>query len=83
MAVEHHSDSALAKAVRWMGSQSAFARLIGRAQQTVNDWLRDGRPLPAEYVLTVEAATGISRHELRPDLYPVEDAPAQAEEPAR
>jgi DNA-binding transcriptional regulator YdaS (Cro superfamily) len=78
MAVEHLSDSALARAVRATGSQSAFARLLGNAQQTVNDWLKKGRPLPAEYVLKVEAGTGISRHELRPDLYPIE-----AGQPAR
>ncbi|MDF0489186.1 YdaS family helix-turn-helix protein [Sphingomonas sp. H39-1-10] len=70
MAVEHKSDSALARAVRIAGSQSAFARLIGRAQQTVYDWLSNDKPLPAEHVLNVEARTGISRHELRPDLYP-------------
>jgi DNA-binding transcriptional regulator YdaS (Cro superfamily) len=36
-----------------------------------------GRRLPAEHVLAVEAATGVSRHDLRPDIYPREDAPAQ------
>ena len=78
MAREHDSNSALAKAVRQVGSQSAFGRLVGRAQSLVNDWLRKGKPLPAELVLTVESATGISRHELRPDIYPPpESSPAR------
>lgn len=72
MALEHHSDSALARAVRAAGSQSAFGRLLPRSQSTVFDWLHKNKPLPAEYVLKVERATGISRHELRPDIYPRE-----------
>ncbi len=28
--------------------------------------------MPAEFVLKAEAATGVSRHDLRPDIYPVE-----------
>lgn len=32
--------------------------------------LAEGRPLAPEHVLTVEAATGVSRHDLRPDIYP-------------
>jgi DNA-binding transcriptional regulator YdaS (Cro superfamily) len=70
MAVEHDSDSALADAVRRAGSQSAFARLINRKQSTVFSWLSRNHPLPAELVLTVEHATGVSRHDLRPDIYP-------------
>lgn len=66
--------SALQRAVDKVGSQSAFARLIGVSQPTVWAWLKDGKTLPAEFVLTVESATDISRHELRPDIYPREDA---------
>ncbi len=73
MALEHDSDSALAKAVRKAGSQSAFGRIVGKRQSVIHDWLREERSLPAELVFAVEAATGISRHELRPDLYPIEE----------
>lgn len=59
--------AALAKA----GSQSALARICGVAQPTVWKWLQTKR-LPPLYVLTVEAATGVSRHHLRPDIYPLE-----------
>jgi DNA-binding transcriptional regulator YdaS (Cro superfamily) len=83
---------ALKEAVLRSGSQSALARLVGVSQQAVWRWLRNSKPLPAEHVLTVERETGISRHDLRPDLYPREsneDAPPPtppafgAMEPAR
>lgn len=68
MALEHESDSALARAVREMKSQSAFARLIGRPQSTVSLWLKNGTPLPVEYIEVVSQATLIPVEELRPDL---------------
>ena len=61
-----------------IGSQSALARLIGVSQQAVFKWLAKARPLPAEHVLAVEAATGVSKHELRPDIYPDETTPPAA-----
>jgi len=73
MSLESNLDTPLAAAVRVAGSQSAFGRLIGRRQSTVRDWLRLGKPLPGEYVLDVERQTGVSRHALRPDLYPVSE----------
>jgi len=80
MALEHDSDSPLALAIRKAGSQSAFGRLIGKRQSVVHDWLRDARPLPAEYVLEVERLLGVSRHDLRPDIYPRDLAPAPGQE---
>jgi len=74
MAREHDSDSLIARAGRAAGSQSAFGRLLGKRQSTIQGWLKAGRVSP-EYVIPVERVTGISRHELRPDLYPVSDAP--------
>lgn len=78
MGIEAAIESPLAEAVRHCGSQSAFARLIGRGQASVHEWLKSGKPLPAQHVLTVEAATGVSRHDLRPDIYPRDPAPAEA-----
>jgi len=69
-------DSAFAEACRIAGGQSAMARLTGKHQTTVRERLLKGQPLWAENVLTVEAATGISRHDLRPDIYPRDLAPA-------
>ena len=82
MAIEHELDSALAEAVRIARSQSAFGRWIGKRQSVVHGWLKEGKPLPAEHVLTVERNTGIPRTRLRPDLYPVEEAPHPADLPA-
>ncbi|MBD59037.1 MAG: cytoplasmic chaperone TorD [Citromicrobium sp.] len=73
MALEHESSTGLALAVRTAGSQTAFADVIRRRQSTVHNWLRGGKELPAELVFEVEAKLGISRHDLRPDLYPRED----------
>lgn len=83
MALEHETDTPLAMAVRHAGSQSAFGRLIGKRQSVIYGWLAQCRPLPAEFVLAVEAATGISRHVLRPDLYPRDDTPATDRAPDR
>mgnify|MGYP000020540069 CR=1 FL=1 len=67
---------ALKKAIAVAGSQSALARILGTRQSTVSAWLLRGTPLPAERVLPIEEATGVSRHDLRPDLYPREESPA-------
>jgi DNA-binding transcriptional regulator YdaS (Cro superfamily) len=61
---------ALRAAVAAVGSQSALARLVGVTQPAVSIWLRKGDALPPEHVIAVEAATGVSRHDLRPDIYP-------------
>lgn len=53
-------------------NQSKFAAAIGTSQQSVSYWLRNAKPLPAEYVLAAERAGYGSRHTLRPDVYPVE-----------
>ena len=34
--------------------------------------MQNSKRVPAEYVLRIEAATGVSRHDLRPDIYPRE-----------
>ena len=64
---------ALQNAIEIAGGQSAMGRLCGKAQNTVWKWLQNSKPLPAEHVLVVEAATGVSRHHLRPDIYPLEN----------
>ena len=58
-------DPGLEEAVRAVGGVSALARQIGISQPSVSNWTR----IPAERVLTVEAATGVDRKVLRPDLY--------------
>lgn len=63
---------AFKQAVQRAGGQSAFAAICGCTQGNISQLLNRRRVLPSRYVLPVEAATGISRHELRPDIYPVE-----------
>ena len=58
-------DQGLHAAILAAGGVSELARRIGIAQPSVSNWDR----VPAERVLSVEAATGISRARLRPDLY--------------
>src|SRR4051812_34907534 len=58
-------DPGLEEAVRAVGGVSELARQIGISQPSVSNWSR----VPAERVLIVEAATGIDRKILRPDLY--------------
>lgn len=63
---------ALMSAVDRAGSQSALARLVGCSSTAVWKWVQSSKRMPAEFVLKAEAATGVSRHLLRPDIYPVE-----------
>lgn len=69
-------ESPLARAVEILGSQSALAAAIGTRQQNIWWWLNKKRAVPAEFVLPIERATDgqVSRHDLRPDLYPAESA---------
>ncbi|MEA1083237.1 YdaS family helix-turn-helix protein [Sphingomonas sp. CD22] len=66
---------AVQRAVDAAGGQAGLARAVGVSQPSVWHWLRKSHRVPAEYVIPVEAATGVSRHELRPDIYPVEAEP--------
>ena len=63
----------LSRAVEILGSQSALARACGKAQGHVWWWLNRSKRVPAEQVLVIERATKgrVTRHELRPDLYPL------------
>lgn len=63
--------SVLRKAVKIAGSQTALAAMIGKTQGHISKWLERGY-IPPDAVLAIERATGISRRELRPDLYPPE-----------
>jgi TorA maturation chaperone TorD len=58
-------DPGLEEAVRAVGGVSELARQIGISQPSVSNWTK----IPAERVLIVEAATGVDRKVLRPDLY--------------
>lgn len=58
------------KTRRWGLTQQEIADRLHVTKATVCKW-QLGR-VPADKVLRVEEVTGISRHDLRPDLYPRE-----------
>ncbi|QDW37979.1 molecular chaperone [Bradyrhizobium sp. KBS0727] len=58
-------DAGLSRAIDAAGGVAQLARKVGIAQPSVSNWSR----VPAERVIAVETATGVSRAELRPDLY--------------
>lgn len=61
--------TAIQKAAKAAGGQSALARSLKVTPQAVQKMCATGR-VPAERVLDIERLTGIGRSELRPDLYP-------------
>ena len=68
--------AALGEALAAVGNnQSELARICGCTQGAIWQMLRRDPPrLSIAYVLKVEAALGISRHRLRPDIYPLQSA---------
>ena len=58
-------DPGLSAAIQAVGGVSELARRVGISQPSVSNWDK----IPAERVLAVEAATGVPRMRLRPDLY--------------
>lgn len=58
-------DAGLERAIDAAGGVAELARRIGIAQPSVSNWNR----VPAQRVVAVESATGVSRKVLRPDLY--------------
>ena len=65
--------SALDRVFQILGSQVALANRLNVSAEAVRKWRRR---IPAERVLQIEEAVDgqVTRHELRPDLYPVEQA---------
>jgi Bacterial toxin YdaS len=67
---EESMDEALREAAQAAGGYHALGRRLGISGQAIWQW----QHCPAMRVLEIEALTGVSRHRLRPDLYPeVED----------
>jgi TorA maturation chaperone TorD len=69
MAYPPMRDPALEKAIGSVGGVRALARSLGISQPAISSWKR----VPADRVLSVEATTGVSRSDLRPDIYPQSD----------
>lgn len=56
----------LSRVLAAAGGPSALAAKLGIRAPSIYSWTR----IPAGRAAEVEAATGIPRHELRPDLWP-------------
>lgn len=72
-------NKSLIAAIKAVGTQAKLAEAIGTNQQVVSWWLNKSNVVPAEHVIAIEAATKragslVSRYDLRPDIYPREDA---------
>lgn len=64
--------SGIQAAIKKAGGIQQLADLLGIRYQAVHKWTKGS--VPAERVLEIERATGISRHQLRSDIYPRESA---------
>ncbi len=60
--------TALDRAVEKAGSQLKLAAILGIKPPSVTGWYDRGR-VPAERCIAIELATGVSRHDLRPDVF--------------
>ena len=58
-------EAALERAKRQAGGRIALGVALGISPQAISQWKR----CPAERALDVEKASGVSRHDLRPDIY--------------
>jgi DNA-binding transcriptional regulator YdaS (Cro superfamily) len=69
--------AALAAAINAVGSAAELARRLGISPEAVCQW--KGK-VPVNRVIAVEAATGVSREHLRPDVFAA-PRPAQRRAP--
>jgi DNA-binding transcriptional regulator YdaS (Cro superfamily) len=67
---------AFERAVALARGQSAMARICECTPGNIWQLIKRRSPLPGGFVLKVEAATGISKHQLRPDIYGPEEHPS-------
>ena len=62
---------AIDRAINKAGTASRLAELLTVSPMTVSHWRnRYKGVVPADRVLPIFTATGVTPHELRPDLYP-------------
>ena len=65
---EQRPPAIVLKAAERIGGLSELARKLGIKHTAFYRWAE----VPAKRVLKIEKFTGVSRHDLRPDLYPRE-----------
>ena len=72
------ADPGLQAALDAAGTGSALAIACGVTESRVSQW----QTIPWMHVLTIEAAFGVPRSTLRPDIYPPADEPGGGAEAA-
>jgi len=68
------STNFIKKAINLLGSQTLLAKEVGVSQPAIHKWLHGSNLVSPRFVLLIEQATEgkVTRYELRPDIYPVE-----------
>jgi DNA-binding transcriptional regulator YdaS (Cro superfamily) len=61
--------NAITEAVEAIGGQVALAKMLGVNPSLISQWVTGRLKVAARHVLAIEAASGISRHDLRPDVF--------------
>ncbi len=64
------------RAISAAGTQQRLAETLGIKSASISEW-KVRKRVPAERCIAIEAATGVSRHDLRPDVFgpaPANDA---------
>jgi len=59
--------SPIERACNAVGSQAEMARILGVTPAMINQLVKGLRPVPIEHCYAIEAASGVTRRELRPD----------------
>jgi len=72
--------SGLDDAILAAGGVERLGDALGCAHSSVVRWRQRGR-VPADRVVAIEAATGVARQRLRPDLYETQPGMAEAQTP--
>lgn len=62
------------EAVEKAGGAAVIAKALGVSLPAITQWKRRG--IPADRVLAVEGLSGVSRHQLRPDIFGAEHTAA-------
>ena len=57
------------KVISIYGSQAEASRKLGISSALLNHWVRGRFAIPANRCIEIEKKTGVSRAELRPDLF--------------
>lgn len=61
--------TALQQAIKQTGNQLKFADLLGISPGHLTNIIKGKRRITAEMAIRIEVATGVSRADLRPDLF--------------